>query len=290
LPSVTTISVTGNTSGFVDDADGNCQFGSGGEDVMWSFTAPEAGTYEVHTLNSAIDTVVYVLDSCGGSILACDDDVSFSDGVYASGLYVDLEAGETVLIVVDSWDSASSGAYTLSVEKFVPQSCDFDVAGAGLVSGSTAASGDDSSAFCGGAGGHDVSVLWSAPSDGLFAFDTLGTPFDTVLYIQDPACGGLQLACNDDFGGAAASTVFVPLFAGQEIGIVVDGYDPPSAGDFQVNVTNLDATGSCCAAQSQGGCNDVAVMQCVCDVGPSCCATEWSTECAQAAAFCGASC
>ncbi|TXH10822.1 MAG: hypothetical protein E6R03_14945 [Hyphomicrobiaceae bacterium] len=57
---------------------------------------------------------------------------------------------------------------------------------------------DDAVGSCGGAG-VDALLRWTAPRDDTYTFDTIGTAYDTVLFLHDGCPGtGSELACNDD--------------------------------------------------------------------------------------------
>jgi hypothetical protein len=92
-------------------------------------------------------------------------------------------------------------------------------------------------ASCGAGGGAapDASFLFTAPVTAAYQIDTLGSAFDTILYVRNATCAGAQLACNDDANGSLQSLVTVPLSAGQSVVIVVDGYSTLS-GAFTLNV------------------------------------------------------
>jgi len=77
-------------------------------------TAPADGTYTFTTSPDAttIDTVLYLLDTCEGDAIACDDDGGVGS---ASRIQVDLVAGQTVLVVVDGYDADEVGAFELLV-------------------------------------------------------------------------------------------------------------------------------------------------------------------------------
>ncbi len=94
----------GTTSGASDDGAGSCG-GEGGADVTVLFRAPEAGRWRFD-LSDAFDTVLYVLDACGGTELACAD----TDGPEV--VAVDLAEGDEGIVVVDA-AGAGQGAYTL---------------------------------------------------------------------------------------------------------------------------------------------------------------------------------
>ncbi len=43
---------------------------------------------------------------------------------------------------------------------------------------------------CGGVGGTDLEVVWTAPVTGRFQFDTIGSNFDSLLAVLDGVCSG----------------------------------------------------------------------------------------------------
>lgn len=75
---------------------------------------------------------------------------------------------------------------------------DAPAVGDGTFTGSNEGAGTDQTASCGGGGTADVWWRYIAPGDGLVVIDTCGSDFDTVLSVYD-ACGGEELACNDDY-------------------------------------------------------------------------------------------
>ena len=99
---------SGNLAG--DDLQGSCSSPDAvAEDVVLTFTAPEAGLYEFSTADSfGLDSVLYVRTSCedATSELDCNDDFGdFNVGEVQSILTVELEAGQTVFVVVDSYST-----------------------------------------------------------------------------------------------------------------------------------------------------------------------------------------
>ncbi|WP_437784086.1 MXAN_6577-like cysteine-rich protein [Sorangium sp. So ce1097] len=86
-------------------------------DAGYAFTAPVTGDYVFDTYGSAFDTVLHVRDgSCRGPQLACNDDTRIEQ----SEVTVTLEAGQTVVVVVDGFRNTSAGAFTLNVRRAVP--------------------------------------------------------------------------------------------------------------------------------------------------------------------------
>lgn len=103
-----------------------------------------------------------------------------------------------------------------------------------VVSGTTAGTSSEAGS-CGGAEAPEARFLFTAPRAGMYTFDTLGSSFDTVLYIRDG--NNAELSCNDDveLGVHAWSRVAVLLAAGQTVHVVVDGF-ASQGGDFALRV------------------------------------------------------
>jgi hypothetical protein len=296
LGSTVPTSYTGTTTG-AQNLMGGASCGGGGNnapDASFLFTAPASGSYQIDTLGSAFDTVLYVRDgSCSGPQLACNDD---GTGTLQSVVTVGLSAGQSVVIVVDGF-STRSGGFTLNIHASsaptatltptnVPTTTPVSTAtptrtptsaatesatptqtptpsatGSPMLTptptvGSTCPQIDLGStvpisysgttagaqnlmggASCGGGGNSapDAGFLFTAPASGSYQIDTLGSAFDTLLYVRDGSCSGPQLACNDDANGTLQSVVTVVLSAGQSVVIVVDGFSTRS-GAFTLNV------------------------------------------------------
>ncbi|MBN1947405.1 MAG: hypothetical protein JW797_17170 [Bradymonadales bacterium] len=112
--------------------------------------------------------------------------------------------------------------------------------GSAVATGTTVGRGDDNtSGICamGSIGSEDVTLLWTAPVAGNYRFDTLGSGYDTILYLLDGGCSGAELACNDDEteGESLQSSLVVPLAANQSVVVVIDGYGG-AAGSYQLNI------------------------------------------------------
>jgi hypothetical protein len=120
-----------------------------------------------------------------------------------------------------------NGAQTTDLGSTVPNT----------VTGATFASDDSFGSSCGGRGSPDEVFTFTAPSSGIFVFNTFGSLFDTVLQIVDPlSCD--EVTCSDDFNGAQ-SRVSVSLGAGQTVIVVVDGFG--GGGNFTLNVSSAGA-------------------------------------------------
>lgn len=120
--------------------------------------------------------------------------------------------------------------------------------GMDVFDGTTLGAGDQRMGSCpmGGGGAADVAMRWTAPAAGTYTIDTIGSLFDTVLFVVD-GCGttATELACSDDIstmGGNYRSSLDITLTAGQTVQIIVDGYDSVAAGPYVVNITAPGAT------------------------------------------------
>ncbi len=81
--------------------------------VWWEWTAPINGNYSFDTSSSDFDTVLYILDGCNGTELACNDD---QGSLYTAGTNIALLAGDTVTIGVGSFAGrASSGTVGMEI-------------------------------------------------------------------------------------------------------------------------------------------------------------------------------
>ena len=90
--------------------------GGGGKTRVFSFSAPEAGTYAFQTsaLGQGVDTVLSVRSFCqlAGYELGCSDDAGAGK---ASRVELTLGAGDEVFALVGAKDDATTGAFTLTV-------------------------------------------------------------------------------------------------------------------------------------------------------------------------------
>ena len=101
---------TGSTVGQGNDFTPGCVM-SNAPDVQLVWTALVGGTYTFDTVGSSFDTVLYAIEDCVGSELACNDDTVMTQ----SQITLDLVAGQSVLLVIDGWNN-SSGNYELNVQ------------------------------------------------------------------------------------------------------------------------------------------------------------------------------
>lgn len=91
---------------------------------------------------------------------------------------------------------------------------------------------------CGSAGGAPQRGFeFTAPGDGIYAFESRTRDYDGVLSIWDPS--GRELGCNDDAGSTRRSRIDLLLVEGQTVEIVQSGYSG-AAGTFELQVSTGD--------------------------------------------------
>lgn len=89
---------------------------------------------------------------------------------------------------------------------------------------------------------NDIAFEFTAPVDGTYRIDTVGSSYDTVLSVRE-SCSGEELNCHNDImmGTNIQSELSVELSACETILIVVDGFGPGDAGEVVVNVSRREA-------------------------------------------------
>jgi hypothetical protein len=185
------------------------------------------------TFGSLYDTVLFLRSAdCGGVELACNDNYSFFQ---ESQVAYTMAADETVLVAVDG--AFGNGAYDLNIQYVTCPDQDIGNEFPSMQSGDTFGSVDKLQAigcFMADSSSPDYVFEWTAPADDTYTIDTVGSDYDTFLLVQDAACGGTELACNDDSIGLL-SQVSVDLVADQTVMIVVSGFSG-SVGNFELNI------------------------------------------------------
>jgi hypothetical protein len=184
-------------------------------------------------MGSDFDTTLYAFDTtCTGPELACNDDLP---SVGRSGFALDVGESDDLLLVLDSFDAGGGGNAALSIYPFSGSCPDGDLgSSAGDTSGDLIFAPTAHLEGCPPAVGNQT-FTWTAPSAGTWTFDTEGSNFDTVLYVLD-ACGGTELACNDDSSGLQ-SEVDVTLGAGDSVVVGIGGFDG-SEGAWTITISD----------------------------------------------------
>jgi hypothetical protein len=145
--------------------------------------------------------------------------------------------------------------------------------GVAIATGTTVGRPNSLTASCGGgAGSPDIAYGWVAPATGRFVLDTIGSDYDTVLYVKSATCTGAELACNDDVGGLGTrSRIVFDAVSGQRYVVVVDGFGGGSTGSYVLNIGQLTPEAGNCedgVDNDRDGLMDCADMDCVAD--PAC--------------------
>lgn len=228
-------------------------------DTVFAWTAEEQDEYRFSLLTDDPDGSLAFLNECGGNITCAGDDDSF-------GLFV--FPGQTVLMVVETTgefsinvavdgedctdgedndldglvdcdDEASCGDDEACIVITCPDVDLGSVTGPAVASGST----DDANDFTDGSCANnndtpEVAFSWTAPLAGDFEFDTIGSDYDTSLYLLD-GCFGEELACDDDDGPDTLSSITRTMAEGETIIINVSGFRR-NTGDYVLNITGLE--------------------------------------------------
>ncbi len=95
--------------------EGSCG-GGNGQEVVYSFTAPEAGIWNITTVHedTGFDTLMYARSACDDDAfeteLACNDD----SGGLQSRIQVEVEADQQIWVIVDAFGGAGIGDFVLT--------------------------------------------------------------------------------------------------------------------------------------------------------------------------------
>jgi hypothetical protein len=126
---------SGSTSGISNDfsfAAGSCDgetggMGGGSADLVFRFTPEVSGIYDIEA-DTDFDAVLYAATDCAGIDASC---LGASDNGNPEKLSLELNAGETLYLIVDGYSSSvdQSGDYSLSIAPPCIPSCDGKVCG-----------------------------------------------------------------------------------------------------------------------------------------------------------------
>ena len=245
VASLGTTSDNNATATSIGDPVPSCQ-ASSGKGLWYTFTAgalPQSITFDTNG-STQTNTVLTAFDACGGTELACDDNAGVGS---LSSLTLNLAANQQLWLMVSSFGAAPvGGAFNLNIAETVPPPANDTCAGAlvaliGTTTGdnTTATSTGDQAASCATTSGKGVFYTFTAGAAGTYTMDTEGSAqLDTVLSVYS-ACGGTQLACDDDGGTipANSSRLTVALAATQTVIVQVKTFgSDPVGGGFNLNI------------------------------------------------------
>ncbi|GAB4205629.1 MAG: hypothetical protein OHK0013_21670 [Sandaracinaceae bacterium] len=238
---------TGTLVGAEDDLVIECSFRA--PDLVHSFRleAPSDVSVEVDGgrayLSAAVATVCPV--PTGMRSLSC------VSGLPARARLRDLPVGDYFLFV----EGARAGAYTVRVDATTPPTVAMPVSGndtcgtaavipptGGLFTGSTAiAMHQYAPTSCGSSGAaRDVVFSLTLPTRRRVVASTVGSTFDTILYILGSACAGSDLACDDDGGGGGGASLIDRTLDAGTYYLVLDAFSSTGGGDYTLEVLVQD--------------------------------------------------
>jgi hypothetical protein len=231
----------------------NNSYGLGAPDVFYKLTVTEREWVTLDLFGSAFDTVLYVLDGCGGNVVlggaACNDDSYCAAPDWTRSAQALLLDPGTYIIVVDGYGAANAGAFDLhighsggSCASAVPISSGAPVTST-TVGGTTLL--DPTWCASGGISGPErIYFFYLCPVAGSFQVDatTCGSgTLDSVVYLRYGSCAAGNLGCDDDGCGTVAGPSSMSasnLVTGSGMYfVVVDTYGYAAPGDFTLTVT-----------------------------------------------------
>jgi len=253
-----------------NDGTATCGASATSPDVWYRYTPTANGRATFALCGSGFDTVLSVLDGCGGNQLVCNDDFC---GLQSTASTI-VSAGVPVLVRVAGFNNqVGVGNLNISLEACETPANDNCANATVLTPGTpvsfiTSCAGSESTAASCSFGGApvtgDVWFRYTATRTGLGTVGTCGSSFDTVVTVLD-GCGGAELACNDDACGIQSSVCF-NITAGTTYLIQVAGWNAAS-GAGEVSITESDGGNMTppdgarqenedCGTDANGGCNN----------------------------------
>ncbi len=120
---------------------------------------------------------------------------------------------------------------------------------AGTITGTTAGAADNVDPTCGSTGGAELGHYLALPvAVSSLTVDTIGTSFDTLIYIDQASCGGAFLGCDDDSGGSLTSRLTATNVPAGGYVVFVDGYSSSSSGPYTLHVAGTAVAGAACTS------------------------------------------
>jgi len=231
IPVTLGVPVVGTTVEATDSGETLCTGSAGAGDVWYRYTAETDGMLSFSLCGALFDTTLSVLDSCGGQILACNDDAA-ACGSTASWLdCFPADAGSTYFIRVNGFEPAESGAFELVVETDTCTPPPNDDCADALpivenvpVTGDTLGATGSEASSCSPYDPFDVWYDYTPLADGVVNAATCGSDFDTSLAVYE-SCGGAELGCNDDSAcGRRSRVTDIAVTGGVTYKLRVAGY------------------------------------------------------------------
>jgi len=224
----------GNSNGATGSSVSSCS-SNDTADVWHSFTPTENGYYSISLCGSSFDTALSIYDACGGSEIACNDDICSVQ----SQVVMELTAGTTSWIRIAGYNG-DTGDYLLQAVKRPDPPANDEMSGAIEVFENVTSSGDTSGAtgdtYSSCASGYDFYDVWHVFTPSVtteYSVSLCNSSFDTTLSVHNDQ--GVEIGCNDDYCGSQ-SKLDLTLTGGQTYYIRIAGFDG-DVGNYLLNVT-----------------------------------------------------
>lgn len=223
--------------------------GAGYYVVRYVFSA-SAGQRIWISMNSSVFDSYLTLMNPSGIVLYTDDDggAGTNSRIPPGSGTITLNVAGDYVIEASSYLQYVTGPFTLAVGSTPSND---EPGGATVIAGlpqtfsldTTAAteSGSDPVHSCTGMrDSNTVWFRWTANFTGRLRADSFGSGYDTVLAAYSGEGGpGVEVACNDDFGGSLQSRIEFAVVFGRTYWIQVSEYGAPGGGSLVLNVRGL---------------------------------------------------
>ena len=217
----------------------------GGHSIWYSWTAPADGNVAFTTSGSTFDTLLAVYTGAavdGLTPVAANDDDPGGDGGVSTVSFV-VSSGVTYSVAVDGF----SGKIGFVELRWHPAPANDNFADAEVLpsTSSGTATGDARGATLEPGeppSGPTIWYSWTAPADGTYKFDTVGSNFDTFLAVYEGSSldSLVRVGENDDDPDRGCCSSWVPIrdaTAGTIYSIAISPFFGP--GDLVLNWTPL---------------------------------------------------
>tara|TARA_R110002126_G_scaffold211259_2_gene357819 strand:- start:3917 stop:6100 length:2184 start_codon:yes stop_codon:yes gene_type:complete len=211
------------------DGGGGCS-NAIGADQFFTFTAPADGSYNIDTCGTSYDTIlsVHFGGDCLATCLASNDDSSCG---LQSSVQVPLLTGDVVLVQVGGY-LANAGPGTLNIAAAPPPPTNDDcstpsvaVLGANAFDNTSATSTTPAGLCTPTVIGNDMFYTFVVPADDNYAFDTIGTTYDSEISVSLGAdCSAVCIGSDDANGPGNDIVTVIGALTGQTYLIRVGGW------------------------------------------------------------------
>jgi len=285
LPNGASSTAWSNTNSTPDGATPACGVAfSNANNVWYDWTPGTAGDWVISTSASTIPTRIAVYSGCGGAELTCN-----SPGGEASATLFGAGAATNYRIMI-AGGGTETGLGTLDIALAPPptpgEAC---VTALGLAVPSntffdtTGSTSEGDVISCNGNVANDIWYSFTtAPAGGTHVITTCGSGYDTRIALWD-ACGGTELACNDDDCGLQSTITACGLSGSTTYLLQIGGFGLATGTgilDLSVSAAVPPANDSCAGATAMtDGATSIAVDTTgACNNGPQpSCASVFDT-------------